>query len=43
MVEQIQRLVLTVECEISSESGSESTISFAPGYVSVLDKWRRTC
>jgi len=29
---------VTVECEISSESGSESTISFAPGYVSVLDK-----
>ena len=29
---------VTMECEISSQSGSESTISFAPGYVSVLDK-----
>ena len=31
-------LSVTMECEISSQSGSESTISFAPGYVSVLDK-----
>ena len=31
-------LSVTMDCEISSQSGTESTMSFAPGYVSVLDK-----
>jgi len=35
---QNTELSTTMECEITSEAGTESTLSFAPGYVSVLDK-----